>query len=97
MTVVTPTEEQQAVPGSTATTTVTVNVTTQVPGKSTTQLVKEYWDSLTTASSEATNYKPQAQRQAEAAASQAALKASAAQKLATLGLSPAEIAAIIGA
>lgn len=58
--------------------------------------INAYWAGLTSASPEATNYKTQAQRQADAAAATATAKASAQTKLASLGLTADEIAAILG-
>ena len=66
------------------------------PGDTVKDAVEAYWAALTSASPEATNYQPQSARVAAAAAAQAAALASAHAKLAALGLSDAEIAALRG-
>lgn len=58
--------------------------------------ISAYWSGLTAESPEATNYKTQAQREADAASATASAKASAQTKLAALGLTADEIAAVLG-
>jgi hypothetical protein len=58
--------------------------------------IQAYWASLTPSSTEATSYQTAEQMAAAAAATQAANIASATTKLETLGLTSAEIAAILG-
>jgi hypothetical protein len=59
--------------------------------------INAHWEALDETSDEAKNYKTAEERKAEEAAASAAAKASAKSKLAALGLSESEIAAIIGA
>lgn len=60
------------------------------------ELIKMHWDELTEGSIEATSYKSAAQIKQEAEAEKQSLLSSARVKLAALGLSEAEINAIIG-
>jgi hypothetical protein len=67
------------------------------PAQDVKDAINAHWDALDESSDEAKNYKDEATRKAEAEAATAAAKASAKSKLAALGLSESEIAAIIGA
>lgn len=60
------------------------------------EAIKSYWDSITEGSEEATSYKSGEQVIQEAQESKQELVESAKTKLATLGLSEAEISAILG-
>lgn len=66
------------------------------PGDVVRAAVAAYWAGLSDSSPEATNYSPASARVAAAAATKAALVASATTKLTALGLSADEIAALRG-
>ena len=69
---------------------------TAEPDQAIKDAVQAYWDGLSPSSQEATSYKTQAQIEADDAAAKASALASATSKLEALGLSAAEIAALLG-
>jgi hypothetical protein len=69
---------------------------TDAPGDKVVLAVNTYWDDLDVSSDEYKNYLSSGDRKAAAASAHQAAAASAKAKLAALGLSDAEIAALIG-
>jgi hypothetical protein len=68
----------------------------EVPSQELMDDIQAYWNGLTEESTEATSYKTATELANEVAAAKTAAKASATSKLAALGLSAEEIAAIVG-
>lgn len=69
---------------------------TDIPSTDLIFQIQDHWDTLTASSQEALSYKSKAQMKAEKDAANATALASVNTKLTALGLTPAEIAAIVG-